>query len=122
MLVRDREGGLPGKRRLPAQEFEHHDAERVQICAGIRGRTLDLLGRQILNGPRDGSLRLADMRLGIGPGQAEIGHLNRAVAGDQDVLRLHVSVDYAVSVRMVEGGENLHGDLDHLRRLEAAVP
>src|SRR6266540_324489 len=102
MLVRNGEGGLPGERRLTGQEFEHHDAERVKVRTGIRGSPLDLLGREVLNGPRDSSLRLADMRLGIGSGQAEIRHLHRAVARDQYVLRLHVSVDYAVVVRMVE--------------------
>ena len=56
-----------------------------------------------------------------GPGKPKVAKLHRAVAPHQYVLRLHVPVDDAVGVEVVEGGDQLAGDGGHLILGQALV-
>ena len=58
---------------------------------------------------------------GHGPREAEVAQLDAAVGANEDVLRLHVAVDDAVRVQVVQGLDQLFGDLLHLRFRQRVV-
>ena len=67
--------------------------------------------------------------LGLGPGpilrfagHAQVGQLGDAVQGQDDVARLHVAVDQAAAMGVLQGLGDLQGDLDRfLLRVDFAL-
>ena len=112
------------ERRPPAEHLVEHDPEGVDVGAAVDRPAVDLLGRQVLGGADDragagevlGMGGVAGDRLGRGLGDAEVGHLHPPVLAQQDVGRLHVAVDDAGLVGVLEGPRHLGGDVDRLGR------
>jgi len=71
-----------------------------------------LLGRHVER-RTDGHAFEAAFRTTEGARQAEVAELREAVLGQPDVLRLHVAVNDAVAVRVLESLEHLIGDAEH---------
>ena len=103
---------LPPERRLPGQALIADDAQRVQVT-GRRGRAAaDPLRGEITHRadecPGAGEV--------LGPGRvrdAEVGHLDLAIVGDQQVARLDVAVHHPGGVRGAQGrgrlGQHIRG-------------
>ena len=105
--------------RAAAEHLVEDDAEAVDVGAGVDRLALDLLGRHVLGG--------ADHEAGLGEvgalgrlGDAEVGHLHPAVAGEQHVGRLDVAVDEPGPVGGVEGLGHLGGQAGGLPRVDRA--
>ena len=79
----------------------------------VVGLLLDKLWSHVQGGPLDGC---EDHGVaGHGPGKPKVAELDDAIGPDQDVLRLHVPVDDAVGVQIVQGPHQLLGNpLHHL--------
>ena len=84
--------------RRPVERLVQHEAEPVDVGRRGRGRALRLLGAEVLD---RAERRAGHGSLGIGrePRDPEVGDHRAAVAGKQDVARLHVPVDDATEVR-----------------------
>ena len=86
----------------------HKNAERIKVASRVDGAAACLLGADIID--RTDSLIGHGNCVGIGKlRNAEIHHLDNAVAKEHDVLRLDVAVNYALLVRVVKRTEYLHG-------------
>ena len=114
--VRDGRGdrGVGHEGLAADQALEGDDAEGVDVGRRGRGAALRLLGRDV--GRR--AHHLAGLREGHplgGAGDAEVGDLDPAVGGDEEVRGLDVAVDDAGGVRHAEGlgrlGEQVAGRL-----------
>ncbi len=94
--------------RLPAGEQLVHDhAGGVHVRAGVGLAVHDELGGEV--GHRADQDAAGRGVLGLGAdraGQAEVGDLDPAVVGEEDVLRLHVAVDHPRLVCRGEGREH----------------
>ena len=117
VLVGDGHRRLAGERQASGQQLEGEDPDRVQVAARISGLPADLLGGQVLHRPRHRA-GLGRRAVGVGPGEAEVGHLGRAIRRDDDVLRLDVAVHDALAVRVIDRGEDLPEDVRRLRGRE----
>ena len=109
---------LPGP--LPGEHLEEHDAQREDV-AGLRGRlAARLLGAEVMDGSerRPGQRQ---RRLGDRPGDAEVRHLDLAVAADDDVPGLHVAVDDPLRVGCRKRPGNRGRDPRGLARRECAI-
>ena len=107
----DRDRRVPEEGGPPGHHLEEHDAERVDVAAGVDAHTLRLLGREVGGGAhhRPG---LGEALLGVDrPGDPEVGHLHLTVVGDQDVAGLHVAVDHLVLVCVAERGGDVGTDV-----------
>ena len=101
-----REGHAPG------EHLVGHDAERVDVGRGADVRRRGLLRGHVVRRPGDHA----------GGGEAarglehlrdpEVGEVDAAVLVEEHVLRLHVAVDDALAVRVVEGVRHPAQDLD----------
>src|SRR5204863_4462048 len=96
------------------------DPERIEVRPGIGGLASDLLGGEVLDRAGDGPGPRV-LRVGEGPGEAEVGELHDAVGRDQDVLGLEVAMDDAFGMRVLERRERLTEDVRRLRWREAAA-
>ena len=113
--------GRRRERHLAGDQLEQQDPGAVHVRPGIGPVVLDLLGRQVGHGPEQQAVGLARVSSLDGPGEAEVGDLDPAVLGDQDVLRLDVAMDVAGAVR---GGQGLQDGIDDgqgLGRRQGAV-
>jgi hypothetical protein len=120
MLVRDGHGRLAVEGRAPREQLEGHDPNRVEVGAGIGRLAQELLGREVVGGPRYRP-RLGGARVRERVRQPEVGHLGHAVPGDEHVLGLHIAVNDALSVCMLEGREHLQQDVRDLGRGKQAL-
>ena len=85
-------------------------------------QALGLLGGEVGGGAHDRA-GLGQALLGVdGPGDAEVGDLDGALVGDEDVAGLHVAVDDAVAMGVGEGGGHVGGDLDGPVGVQRARP
>jgi hypothetical protein len=122
VLVGDGQRGVAGERQPAGEQLEQHHPGRVDVTGGTGGSPGDLLGRHVADRP--------DEQPGPGvtgrrqrPGQAEVGHLDPPLGGDQDVLRLDVAVHDAGRVRRRQPVEHARHDLERGRGGEPpAVP
>ena len=83
--------GAGVKRKLPRQHLEEHDAQGIDIGAGVHGISRDLLGREIVRRAHDGSGArppVARQRAG----NAEIGDERPVVGPDENVAGLEVAM------------------------------
>ena len=119
VLVDVPEGDLGGHlagERLPAGEhLEEHDARGVDVGAGVGDAPGDQFRRQVGDGAEQDAG--AGGRGGGGAGQAEVGDLDPAVVGEDDVLGLDVAVHDAGAVR---GAERVEHRFEHGQRLPRA--
>ena len=125
------EGAQPGKKRLelrPAQQFVGRKTERIEV-AGRPDRAIlrtDQLRGHVLGRP----LQQAAFLVADAAGQAEIAELHAAQRIEQQVARLHVTVNHAVLVQEVQGiqaasqhhAEKIQVDRLALGRLLQAAP
>ena len=97
----------------PAEALEQDAAEGVYVSSGIEVLPLDLLGSRIERSPGKLPRRSED---GLGcrvPAHPEVGEVRalaevgRPPACDENVAGLHVQVDEADRVRLVECARNL---------------
>ena len=70
----------------------------------------------------------AEHRAGLGSGggggaprDTEVGHLDLAIGGEQDVLRLDVAMDQAAGMGCAERGADLDGDAHRLGHRHGVV-
>jgi hypothetical protein len=114
---------LSAERRAPRDALVEHRAERVDVDARLDGAPADLLGAQIRHGAderagaREPLLRRAHREAEVRDADAQ---RVRGIARDHDVLGLHVAVDDAERVGVVERLGHLHAEVHELAELERA--
>ena len=119
VLVGDRHRRLAHVGLLAGEHLVHHDADRVDVAAGVGDAAGDELGGEV--GDR------AEQRLpGAGvrarcAGEAEVAELDAAVVGEQHVLGLEVAVHDAGLVRRGETRQHGVHDVDRLLGREPLV-
>ncbi len=112
MLVGDRHRRVAGEGRPAGQQLVEQAAGRVQVAARVHPLAPGLLRRQVLGGTDDlRGLGHGQLRVGHGPGNAEVHHLDVAVAGEHHVAGLDVAVHDAVAVAVVQCPQHAVGDL-----------
>ena len=113
VLHRDLDRSLAGERDLAREHLVQHHTERVEIGARVDGRPACLLRREVLRRADD---RAHLRHLGrAGPRDAEVRHLQPAVAADDDVVRLDVAVNDPVAVGERERAQDLARIVDRDR-------
>jgi hypothetical protein len=117
LLHRDGHGPVAVEGHPPGEHLVEDDADRVAVAGRGHLVAARLLGRQVLGGADDRP-GLGHVGLGARPGDAEVGHLQVAVLGDEHVLGLHVAVHHVAPVGGAERGEDLLGEVDRLQRGE----
>ena len=102
MREHDRDVGLAFERRAPRERFEQHARERVEVSPSIHLAALDLLGRDVVDRPRERAVatQAVDRRGMLG--EAEVGEERAIVLVYEDVARLHVAVHQTLRMRCVE--------------------
>ncbi len=120
VLVSDRDRSVAGERLAAGEQLEEHHPRRVHVRARARAVAGHLLGRQVGDGP-DEQARPGVRGGRLRPGQAEVRHLQPAVGGQQDVLRLDVAVHDAGRVRGGQAVEHAGHDVQRRRRGEPAA-
>ena len=104
---------------LSGEHLVEHDAERVDVAAGIRHAARDELGGEV----RDRAEQLGTRR-GVRrrrARQSEVADLDPAVFGEQHVLGLHVAVDDPGAMRRSKAREDRVHDRDRLRQGETLL-
>ena len=116
VLVGDLDRGVTGDGLATGEHLEEEQAGGVEVAALVGDAPLDLLGREV--GHRaEQHAGLARRRLvGDGSGEPEVGHLDLAVAADDDVLWLDVAVDEAGRVGGAQRQQDRLEDRDRLAR------
>ncbi len=115
VLVGDRHRGLAGERRAPGEHLVEHHTEGVDVAARVDGQALGLLGREVGGGAHDEAGLCHLLVRADRTGDAEVGDLDLAVGGDEDVARLDVAVHDTVAMRI---GERLGDPCSHGGRLQ----
>ena len=106
-------GASPLNRWAPAQRLVEHHPEGVDVGPGVERMAFDLLGREVL-GRAHHLAHLGEVGRGLGRlGDAEVGDEQATVGRGEDVPGLHVAVDEAVAVSVVERVGDLGTDGDH---------
>ncbi len=95
------------ERPPPTERLVQHDAEAVDVRAGGRRLSSDLLGREVAGRGR----RRGGAGLGV-PGHAEVREVRTVLVVEEDVRRLHVAVDHPLGVRGAERAGHLRGHGD----------
>ena len=93
-------------RRPPRQQVEHRGAQRPHVGGLAALSAGGDLGCQVGGRPGEHA-GLGQRRIGLDPGDPEVGQLGPATRADQDVGRLHVAVDDAGRVSGHEGVRDL---------------
>lgn len=104
--------------RPEGEQFVEREAEGEDVAAGV-GVTVELFGGHVPQRAED----VAGVRqvLLVGRlGEAEVGDPDAAAGVEQQVAGLHVAMDDALLVGVVEGLGRLHADAGHA--LEVDVP
>ena len=112
---RDRDEVVAGERDVAREQLPEHDAERVDVCRRRDRLAARLLGREVLaraehrTGLRHAVIDVERAR------DAEVRHLDLALAAEKDVLRLHVTVHEPLAVREGEPVGDRDRELERLR-------
>ena len=115
VLVGDLDRRLALVRLAAGQHLVEHDAGGVHVRAGVGAAVHDELGGEVGDGADQHAAGRGVLGLGADrPGQPEVGDLDPAVVGEQDVLGLHVAVDHPGLVR---GGQRGQHRVEHGERL-----
>ena len=112
---------VPVEGQPPRQHLVHHDAHRVDVALGTGHFALGLFRADIV----DAAHGLAGQQLVFGPGDAgdaEVHHPQLAARQQHDVLGLHVPVDHAVAVGVVQRLQDLGDKVDRLAAGQLAAP
>ena len=120
------------KRAPPREHFVDNRAEREQVRTGVGGLAPGLLGGHVPDGPQQYSLLRGRPRPDLLPllfslgrlaplGQAEVEDLEPAILGEEQVLRLEVTVDEPARVGGGETAAHLHRQLHCLAGRKRAV-
>ena len=106
------EGGGAVERRSAGQHEVGRDAEGVDVGAAVERLALDLFGTHVQRRSHgDAALgEVKGLRIAEAARQAEVGHLNFAFAGQQNVFRLDVAVDDSGLGGPLQGGGRLSHD------------
>jgi hypothetical protein len=91
------------KRRLPGHHFIKNDAQGINVAARVAAFALYLFGRNVVHRPdrwREFAERQAP-RAAL-PGDAEVHQLDLIFLVDHDILRLQITMHYAVRVNVIE--------------------
>ena len=111
-------GGLPFEGRLTAEGVEEGRPQAVHVGAQVLFLPDDLLGGDVVRRAPD--LPLGHL-LGLEAGEAEIGHLGRAVPVEEDVGRFDVAVNKAVPARGLQAFGDPQAYLQHARLVERVL-
>ena len=112
MLVGDRDRRVAKEQQQAGEQLVQQAAGRVQVAAGIDPLAPGLLRRQVLGGTDDlRGLRHGGLGVADRPGDAEVHHLDLAIAGQHHVAGLDVAVHDPVAVAVVQGAQHPVGDL-----------
>ncbi len=122
MAHRDGDEVLAGERHLTGEQLVQDDTERVDVGVLVHTLALCLLRRDVVG--------RAEHRPGLGhpvlhvegAGDAEVRHLRLAVAVEQDVLRLDVTMDKPLLVGEGEPLRDLDRQLDGRRHRNGTAP
>ena len=108
VLVGDGYRAVTGKGGASGDHFVQHDAERVDVAAGIDGLALGLLGRKV-SGRTHHRTGLGEAFAGVtdGSGNAEIGDLHLAVAVYEHIARFDVPMDDASPVSKIKSSGDI---------------
>src|SRR4029077_16023164 len=111
-------------RTLAGDALEEHTAECVKVRASVHGAPSDLLGRDVVDRADEAAVagKAADRR--DVPRQAEVAHVRTITRGcvlDEDVPRLHVSMDEAGAMPRCERLAGLSHQLDRAPGLETPL-
>ncbi len=91
--------------QAPGNQFVQHHPQRVQISPSIDDLTQSLLGRQVEDGPCEGTL--AGDAAGNWTSQSEVSQLGGSIRVPKDVLRLQVPVHQSVSMGVLKRSADL---------------
>ncbi|SII95339.1 Uncharacterised protein [Mycobacteroides abscessus subsp. abscessus] len=116
--VGDLDGHVVGVGLGAGEHLVEHDADRVEVRAGIRPCPGDEFGGDVADGADE---RLRRRRRGDRAGEPEVGELDLTVGAEEDVVGFEVAVDDAGRVDGLEGGEDRVEDDDRLPRGEGAA-
>ena len=114
--------GLAPERRPPGDGLEQHAPERVDVGPPVDLVAADLLGRAVLDRAHE-LAGLGQACVDLAPlDQPEVRQVRVALAVEQDVARLDVTMHEPTGVRRVERGGDLRDDLDRAFGRQGAVP
>ena len=100
----------------PEQHFVEGDPELVDVAATVEGFVVEDLWRRVRQSSND-RLGCGHLALTNEAGDSEVGEF-RSAAIEEDVCWLHITVQHSAAVSNVEGGADLHADLDHVGPME----
>ena len=101
------------KRRPPGQQRVQHSAQAVQVAAMRDGPAVGLLGRHELGGSQHAAAG-RHARAAEQLGDAEVGKLDFARGRQQQVGGLHVAMDHAAVVGVLQRAAGLNAVVDRL--------
>jgi len=116
-------GRRASERASQRQYFVQHHTERVHVGPVIDLGLDDtrLLRAHVRQGPEElVAARERAERLVVR--HAEVDELDRAVRGQEQVRGLHVPVDHAAPVRVIQRRRGIRDDADHLRQVLGVRP
>ena len=114
----DRLGGRSGERGLAGEHLVHHAAERVDVAARVEMAVGCTLLRTHVGGRAQREPVSSGARPGVhGSGDAEVGE-HTSLALQQDVLRLDVAMDDALTLGVSERIGDRPGDPQCVRQRE----
>jgi hypothetical protein len=120
----DLRGAAAAERRFSGQALVEHTPERIEVAFPRRLATLDQLGSQVVRRAQELALGGQAGRVGA-PREPEVGKRRRALAVEEHIRGLYVSVQDAPGVQRVEPAPELRGEVNRLvesERPEQAQP